>query len=330
MKIVKDRRDLAKEIPLATPWALMVEMSSACNFKCKFCPVSDLEENKKHNFKHKFMEADLYKKIIDQFNDFPETEQPFKVYINGIGETSYHPQFVELVRYTTEKLKIADAFIIRTNASLLTPDVVDEIIDAGMTEINISIEAVNEKGYEEVTGRKGMFQKVLDNMTYLYAHRGKCRIYAKIIPLGTPETDEKDFFRIFTPITDIRETEYIMNWGGVQKDLTLGAKKPEITVNGDPIIPNITCPYIFYTIMLNVDGDVHLCCFDPYTYVNVGNINNNTLQEIWTGDRIKEFWRLHLEGKRYGLKACGPCTYLYGCPDFLTEQDRLDILERLK
>jgi radical SAM protein with 4Fe4S-binding SPASM domain len=330
MKCVKERINLAKEIPLQTPMALMLEMSSACNFKCKFCPVSDTEENKKHDFKYEFMNPELYKKAVDQFNDFPKTGNPFKVYINGIGESSYHPQFVELVRYTTEKLKRADAFIIRTNASLLTPDVVDEIIDAGMSEINISVEAVNEEGYEKVTGRKGMFQKVLDNVTYLYNHRGKCRVYAKIIPLGTPETDEKEFFRIFTPITDIREVEYVMNWGGVEKDLTGGVKKPEITVNGDPITPNITCPYIFYTIMVNASGIVHNCCFDPFTYVNVGDINKNTLQEIWNGEKLKAFWRLHLEGKRYGLRACGPCTYLYGCPDFLTEKDRLEILERLK
>ena len=330
MKIVKERLNLANEIPLARPWAVMFELSSLCNFACEFCPVSKKEDRDKHGLKLMNMQPELFKKMIDQLKEFPDTGQPFKFYYNGGGESLMNSNFVEMIEYAISNFPNANAHIIRTNASLITPEVSDKLIKAGMTEINISIEAVNEEGYEKITHRKGMFQRVLDNVTYLYDHRGNCRIYAKIIPLGTPETDETEFFRIFTPITDIRETEHIMHWANQTNELVDKLRRPEITVNGDPITDNIACPYIFYTLMLTAFGQAHLCCFDLFNYVDVGNVNDNTLLEIWTGEKIKDFWRMHLEGRRFEHKACSDCFYTYGAPDFLTEQDRLDILERLK
>ena len=332
MKCVTDRRNLAEEIPLAVPFAPMIEMSSYCNFACEFCPVSKKEDIKGTNFVRHHMEPELFKTIIDQLNEFPIIEgYPFKLYLNGGSESSTHPQFVELIQYATSKLKHrANSFIIRTNGSLLTPDVSDKIIEAGMTEINISIEAVNGKGYEKVTHRKGMFQRVLDNVTYLYNHRGNCRIYTKIIPLGTPETDKEEFFRIFGPISNMIDIELPMFWSGSKRDVTLGKGIPERTVNDDPITPNVACPYIFYTLMISSMGLIHNCCFDIFDYIDNGNVHENTLQELWGKGKMLEFWKLHLEGRRMEHPICSKCQYVYGCPDFLSEEDRKNILERLK
>jgi len=331
MKIVKDRINLASAVPLVRPFAPMFEMSTRCNFACEFCPTAIPSERARTGFQRLDMEPDLFKRAIDELAAFPNTGQPFKAYYNGMGESCIHPQFVELIRYAVDNGGFS-AHIIRTNGSFLEPEFNRQILEAGITEVNISIEAVNEEGYKRVTKREGMFEKIVAGVTDLHNRRkaGQTRIYTKIIPLNTPDTDETEFRRIFEPISDMIDIELPMQWNnGMEYDTTRGLKTPELTVNNDPITPNITCPYIFYTLMINVVGVVHLCCFDWATMVNVGDMRENTLLEIWNGDKIKDFWRMHLRGERHLNPACRDCQYIYGAPDYLTPEDRADILCRL-
>lgn len=326
----KDRVPLFPLIPLERPFAPMIEMSTACNFRCKFCPRAMDSEIARVGFERKFMKKEFIMRCIDELAEFPRSDKPFKLYYNGMGESIIHPDFIEMVEYAVSK-DVFTSHIVRTNGSLFEPVFNQRLIDAGMTEVNISIEAVSEEGYRRIAGVKGMFDKIVAGVKDLHERSGDCRIYAKIIPLNTPDTDVDEFYRIFEPITDIIDVEYPMQWNnGMIEDSTAGVGLPEVTVNGDPLTPNIACPYIFYTLMINVDGIVHLCCFDWSTQVNVGDMRKNTLQEIWNGDKIKEFWRLHLSGNRFDNNACRDCQYIYGAPDFMSREVRNELLERLK
>ena len=93
MKIVEDRLPLFDLIPLARPFAPMIEMSTACNFKCKFCPRAMDSEVARVGFERKFMKTHLIKRIIDELCEFPDTGHPFKLYYNGMGESIIHPDF---------------------------------------------------------------------------------------------------------------------------------------------------------------------------------------------------------------------------------------------
>jgi len=330
MKIVEDRLPLFDLIPLARPFAPMIEMSTACNFKCKFCPRAMDSEVARVGFERKFMKTHLVKRIIDELCEFPDTGHPFKLYYNGMGESIIHPDFIDVVKYGVAK-NVFDEHIIRTNGSLLEPEFNKQLIDAGMTEVNISIEAVSEEGYQRLSGVKGMFDKIVNGVRDLHERSGDCRVYAKIIPLNTPDTDVDEFYKIFEPITDTIDVEYPMRWNNsMEEDSTMGLGIPDTTVNGDPLTPNVCCPYIFYTLMVNVDGIVHLCCFDWSTQVNVGDMREQTLSQIWGGRQMRDFWKLHLSGNRYKNNACKDCQYIYGAPDFLTREQRKILLRRLE
>lgn len=332
MKIVKERLNLSKLSPLARPLAPMFEMSTRCNFSCEFCPTAIPTERERVGFKRLDMAPDLFRRAVDELAAFPDTGHPFKAYYNGMGESCIHPQFVELVRYAVDNGGFS-AHIVRTNGSFLEPEFNRQIIEAGITEVNISIEAVNEAGYKRITRREGMFDRIVAGVADLHNRRpaGKLRVYCKIIPLNTPDTDVDEFRRIFGPISDMIDIELPMQWNnGMEYDTARGLKRPQLTVNNDPITPNIACPYIFYTLMINVEGIVHLCCFDWSTQVNVGDMREQSLQEIWNGDKIREFWAMHLRGDRYQNPACRDCQYIYGAPDYLTPIERANMLERIR
>ena len=73
---LEGRTKLETVIPLSTPFVLFVDPSSACNFRCKFCPTGDRQLIKDTGRWQGTMKFDLYTKIIDDLKEF---DRPLKV-----------------------------------------------------------------------------------------------------------------------------------------------------------------------------------------------------------------------------------------------------------
>lgn len=61
-------------------------------------------------------------------------------------------------------------------------------------------------------------------------------------------------------------------------------------------------------------GEVSLCVrFDPYGQNIIGNIKDNTLEEIWNGEKRLSLVQKHVDCKRNEIPFCSKCEY-YGVP----------------
>ena len=58
------RSDLGGIAPLGTPFVLIVDPASHCNFKCRFCPTGDLELIKATGRYQGSMAFDTFKKML--------------------------------------------------------------------------------------------------------------------------------------------------------------------------------------------------------------------------------------------------------------------------
>ena len=79
------------------------------------------------------------------------------------------------------------------------------------------------------------------------------------------------------------------------------------------------CPAPFYTLVIHSDLKVSVCCVDWDKQAVVGDLSNQTLQEIWNGQKLYAFQLLHLNGNKNELSGCKNCTYLHTCPDYIDE-----------
>jgi radical SAM protein with 4Fe4S-binding SPASM domain len=111
------------------------------------------------------------------------------------------------------------------------------------------------------------------------------------------------------------------------KDFTLGTH-PD-TYDGLPLIRKEVCAYPFYVLAVNSDGGVSLCGNDWSHETVVGNVASESLKDIWQGERLYQFRKMMLEGRRKENKACGDCYYLQIVPDNL-DAYRDQLLEALK
>ncbi|WP_422880255.1 SPASM domain-containing protein [Moorella sulfitireducens] len=80
-----------------------------------------------------------------------------------------------------------------------------------------------------------------------------------------------------------------------------------------PIEKRKACRHPYKYCMILWDGTVVGCCIDFNGHLNMGNLNNESLYEIWTGERYNRFRRAmeKLDFRKYRL--CESCEEWYKC-----------------
>lgn len=105
-----------------------IEISTACNRKCFYCP------NVKYSLGEHFIDEDLFRLIL---NRIAEINWVGPVNYNHYNETTMNPNLVRYIRMTKEIVKGAMPKV-HTNGDFLTMGKMEELLDAGMFNIVIS------------------------------------------------------------------------------------------------------------------------------------------------------------------------------------------------
>ena len=192
---LKNRTKLETVIPLETPFIIFIDPCDKCNFQCKFCPTGNRELMRNtpgRNFG--VMEWELYKKIINDLNEFESAVKVIRLYKDG--EPLLNPRFVDMVKYAKDSKKCLRVDT-TTNASLLTKNISDGIIEAGLDRINISIEGVTNEKYKEFSGCNVEFDKIVENIRYLYENKKNLEMIVKINGDILSEEEKAKFIEIF-------------------------------------------------------------------------------------------------------------------------------------
>lgn len=308
-----DRTRLETVIPLATPMVLFVDPSSACNFKCKFCPNGDEKLIRETGRWQGPMSMDVYRKVIDDLKAFDEPLKVLRLYKEG--EPFLNKNFAEMIAYA-KKAGIAHSIDTTTNGYLLEPERIKPVLDAGIDRINISVDGLSDEQFLEFTGVKVNFDKYVDNIRKMYEMRGSCEICIKIAGDFLSDEDKEKFYRVFGDYADRIFIENIAPcWPEFDVEERLGVDM-NMGIYNQPLSEVNTCPYIFYSMAVNSDGSVSLCFLDWARRLLIGDVRKQSLKEIWNGEAIFEHRREHLLGKRKENVICAACGQLSHClPD---------------
>lgn len=323
--VAKHRVRLEEVIPLETPFSLAIDPSNLCNFKCNFCAIQSL--NEVLTFKKQLMSLELFKKIIDDLKDFPDKLKVLR--INGQGEPLLNPYLPEMLSYAREK-EVADFIEIITNGSKLNPELNQKLIDSGIDRIRISVEALDQEGYYSVTGTRIDFDKFVNNIADLHKRSGNCEIYIKIVDVSVPEEkDKKRFFSIFGDICDRIFIDNVIPMWSDFEELNNTVSLKGRGVHGQKIQNVRVCPFSFYSLIINSDGEVTVCCADWKRKLVVGDLKCETMQQIWKGDKLRHFWKEILKGNKNEFEMCRKCLLpMYDCNDNIDDYAE-EILQRI-
>lgn len=310
---LEGRTKLETVIPLSTPFVMFVDPSSACNFRCKFCPTGDRQLIKNTGRWQGTMKFDLYTKIIDDLKEFDRPLKVLRLYKEG--EPLLNPHLSDMISYA-KRSGMADYIDTTTNGSLLTNDLSLRLIDAGLDRINISVDAMSDEQFLEFTKTKVNFDNYVDNIRFLYDNRQKCEICVKIVGDFLSDDERKNFFEVFG---DISDRIFIENTAPCWPEFDV-EQRTGVTISkgiyDNPLSVVNTCPYIFYSMSVNSDGSVSLCFLDWARKLIIGDVRTQSLHDIWFGNILYNHQMTNLNGGRIKSPVCSSCGQLSHClPD---------------
>jgi MoaA/NifB/PqqE/SkfB family radical SAM enzyme len=160
----------------ADPVCLYLETTNRCNLLCTTCPrtFEDLEPPAD-------MSWELFTHIVDQF---PRIE---RVVLHGIGEPMLVDDLPRMIRY----LKARGSYVLfNSNGTLLTAKKGRELIDTGLDELRISLDAADARSFRQVRGRD-YFDRIVRQVrafTALQAEIGAARPKVSLWLTGLKET----------------------------------------------------------------------------------------------------------------------------------------------
>lgn len=333
-----NRKKLSEIIPIEAPFTVYIEQTRVCNLKCYYCIHSTRDEKggafDQLGYSIKHMDFDDYLKIVNELAEFPAGSVK-KICFSGLGEPLANPRLPEMIKIVVDK-KIAGRVEIITNGLLLTPELTDKLIDAGITNINISTQGNNAEYYKKVSGKTVDFDAFLSNLDYLYRNKKQARIYIKAVDATfDSKEDQEEFYKIYSPYADQIYVEHIIPMHTQHHDSFEEQLDTALDFYGRKIEKHSQiCSQAFYLLQIGCDLDVFPCP-DPglERVLSLGNAKEQTLQEIWNGEKRKKLLRKMLQFKRSEIPVCKDCQTFFICvndPAEYLDDDADKLVHRFK
>lgn len=185
--------------------------------------------------------------------------------------------------------------MLSTNASLLDAARIDMLLRMDLALIVFSIDAFNEETYKQIR-IGGNFQSVQRNIFSFLEKKpsgGRPLTQAQLV-LGSQNLEEVFAFLYFWANTEI-DTVHIKRYSsrGGKLLMPAGAKRGHSNEQESCHKP---CFDPWSNVIVRVDGSVVPCCTDFNGNLSLGNLNEQTMEEIWNGSAAQSLRRAHTTG----------------------------------
>ncbi len=178
--------DAGESVASGPPVCLYLEVTNRCNLLCETCPRTFEELEPPAD-----MSMELFRRIVDQV---PGVR---RVVLHGVGEPMLVKHLPDMIRY----LKARGIHVLfNTNGTLLAPRKHRELIDTGLDELRVSLDAAEAATFLKVRG-KDMFERIVRNVgafTNLQAALGATKPVVSLWLTGLKETVDQlpEFVRL--------------------------------------------------------------------------------------------------------------------------------------
>lgn len=316
-----DRVALHRVLPLSTPFTVNVFPVNACNFRCVYCAQSlgKRAMREQYNFDvSRRMTLETFSRLVEQSKAF---ERPYKLLsFMGHGEPLLHVELPEMVAMAA-KAGIAERIEIITNGSLLTPELSDRLIAAGVTNLRVSLQGLSAAAYKKTSRVLLDFEGFLSNLNYFHtAGRSHgAHLFVKILDSTLNAGEEEAFYAMFDSLCSRMYIEKVKPvYAGV--DATSHVHDMATDRYGNPHPPRQVCPLAFFSLAVWPDGEI-TPCDAIYRPVSLGNVNERSVVELFCGETANAFRTQLLLGKKNVLPGCKLCC----APDDVSQaEDELD------
>lgn len=299
------------------PTKVQIDITNKCNFDCRYC------YNKNNDFLNEPELSDeqllqLVDKVVSELN-------PVVVSFSG-GEPLLRKK---ILLQAIHKLKDKDIDVwLTTNASLLNPDTIYELKNAGLNKIFTNIDSDDPSVHDLLRGKQGSFSKSMETIRQLVDVMGADNVvttlvvtnknYKSVVPMAKISKQlgvNKCHLLDFIPIS--RESESLMlnkeKWmtlkndidsSGIKKDINLQLCHAFLFMSDET--RKMDFPFCMagrFTMVITASGHIIPCNHLKRKEFYCGNAMNNNLLDIWQNSEILNKFR-HYDCSDKGCDSC--------------------------
>lgn len=273
------------------PAFYVIEPTNLCNYSCPMCPNKFYKKDEKG-----ILKRDLFVRVIAQIREYADVIQLY-----WVGEPLLADDIFWMIKYckknTTAKIMIS------TNGSLLSREKAEALVKSGLDKLIVSMDAAESDSIYKQMRTNGNIDTLNSNVNHLLSLTSQLDITLQFI---------------LTKVNEFEKEKFIKQWQdkGVKLSIqclyTWADQMPELKNFSNLLSPmigekRVPCADLWYKMVMHWNGDVAVCCFDWSFENTIGNVNSESVQEIWNGAKIKALRKLHYQGQTDLLKLCKNC-----------------------
>ena len=265
------------------PKTIQMETTTVCPSDCVMCPHRLVNRKK-------IMYMGLVEKIIGECRGRPVTIIPHQM-----GDPFADSRMMDVLRQCKEaNLTVA----LSTTASLLTEEKICELMGVGIDQINISIDSLRKDVYESIR-RNLDFDRVMMNIMSLLKHKNpKTKILLSGVNLGFNKGAGEDLKRFSEgkPVDGVQFESYVQYPDLKDKRLPRPKKRDRRY-----------CYRLQSDMVIMSNGMVSKCCIDYNGADILGDVNLQSIEEIWNGGKRNDLLR-QIEQNGRKIFPCDTCN----------------------
>jgi radical SAM protein with 4Fe4S-binding SPASM domain len=268
------------------PIFIKIETTDCCNLKCQYCHDGSVY---RHN---KFLNFEFYKNIVDTYK-----KTLLEVSLYDQGEPLIDPNICSYIEYAN---KNNIGTVISTNLSMDLPyEKIVTVVTSGLDYMQIAIDGITQSTYE-IYRKGGNLEKVLCNLKTIIAIKKK--------------------FNMRTPVIEWQMIDFEFNRHEQKqaKDLAseLGVDRFNIKPDCYGSYPDIDycrenrCLLLWSSFAVECNGFVSACLIKDDDSLYVGDLNQNSIAEIWHSEKFRNLRRFSI--KKNDGYYCRSCNKIDG------------------
>lgn len=270
------------------PLQIRIENTNYCNARCIICPREKLTRPMGT------MGFEFFKSLVNQAVQGRTQE----VHLEGYGEPFLDDLICDKITYAKQS-GIPHTLLV-TNASLLSEKVSLTLLNSGLDKLKISFYGTNSREYEKVHQLLS-YAEVKKNINLLLQLKHKLKKNRPVVVL-----------KYIGPLW--RFPMFLIQWGTKS---TVSYARLHNYVNARQYNQpktekeNRMCPMVSSPIMQVLwDGRVVPCCYDFNGKIILGDLNTQSIEQVWNSVQYQEFRSNHEKRDFQKLPFCYTCDKL--------------------
>ena len=296
------------------PHVFNIETTNHCNMTCIMCPRTTLMTRDID-----WIDVDAFGQVLDQIKPHdPEALDEFWSFINdrygitfdhhdenafyfyivsrcvilhGYGEPLVDKNIVDRVQACTDRGIPTYFSCVPAN---ITVKRAERVMEAGLSVLKFSIDSLTDEQQKQIRGKHNNFERAYETMLDVIKMRDRQGYKTIIVPTMIALSEDNDARKM--------HDQFLNLWKDYDVFAYVKSQDNRWYFEDDQEMENRShyreqyCEYPWTSMTVMADGSVVPCTQDYDCEMAQGNINDQTLEEIWNGENYNNLRHWHVTG----------------------------------